>query len=256
MSGRIALFLFPHQDDELAVYGEIERLISDDWIVYVAFLTRNRCNYLDHRRRCESSKVLSHLNVPSINTHYIGLDNKFFDGFLHESLEECYLAVGKVIGQFTEGAQLTVYSPAYEGGHPDHDAAFLVASALLAARLVSVHFSYYLYNDCRNIYPFFSIFTPIQSANVKIVGLSVASRFRYIFYITCYRSQWRTFIGLLPFICIHYLFKGYEVLSENQNFSGLNRPHPGHLYYEKRKFLSFALFSDKAKDFVSRFILL
>ena len=66
-----------------------------------------------------------------------------------------------------------------------------------------------------------------------------------------YKSQFKIWIGLYPFLIIHYFFWGYNFVQPLNNDRSINRPHSGKLLYEVRKFCQFQEFKKKSKNFLN-----
>jgi hypothetical protein len=64
------------------------------------------------------------------------------------------------------------------------------------------------------------------------------ARWRYLRHCLSYPSQRGSWIGLFPFVLLHYLLHGVQSLQPVAPQRLAERPHPGALYYEKRQFYS------------------
>ena len=60
-----------------------------------------------------------------------------------------------------------------------------------------------------------------------------------------YPSQRGSWIGLFPFFLLHYLFDGTQAIQAVSAHRIRERPHKGDLYYEKRRFASWAEVNDR-----------
>ena len=67
---------------------------------------------------------------------------------------------------------------------------------------------------------------------------------------TFYRSQFKIWIGLYPFIIYHYLFKGYNCMLPLNKSKIITKPHKGQLLYELREYCSFKKFNFNTKLFL------
>ena len=70
--------------------------------------------------------------------------------------------------------------------------------------------------------------------------------------VSCFPSQWRSWVGLLPEAAIRYLVLGRQQLRRvsPQEYDGVgppHRPHPGQLFYERRFGTAFESILDQAK---------
>jgi len=250
------IVLLPHQDDEIAIYHELEKIRLLGQPLLIMFLTTNTDLVISRKRINESSMVLKRLGFDDSQIIDIGTVGGFFDGKLCQNIESCFDIIVRVIEKTVSSRSFDFISPGYEGGHPDHDAAYLLASALKKKYPRSRQKSFYLYNNSANLYPFFSIFKPIDKRNIVEEMIPVLRRLFYLNLICKYRTQWTTFLGLMPFIVLFYILKGSQVMTIEERFSSLERPHSGRLYYECRGFMSFDQFVLYCRDFVIRKILL
>ncbi|MBM3765209.1 MAG: PIG-L family deacetylase [Acidobacteria bacterium] len=110
-----------------------------------------------------------------------------------------------------------VYTHAYEGGHPDHD-----ALALALAGLPNVHeFPLYHAHGAEMVPHEF-----IDGAPERTVQLTAAQQVVKRKMLGCFRSQQRVIAG---FPIAHELFRPMRA------YDFANPPHTGQLYYERRK---------------------
>lgn len=70
--------------------------------------------------------------------------------------------------------------------------------------------------------------------------------------VSCFPSQWRSWVGLLPEAAIRFLFLGRQQLRKvsTQECEGVgppHRPHPGQLFYERRFGTAFESLLDQAR---------
>jgi hypothetical protein len=64
------------------------------------------------------------------------------------------------------------------------------------------------------------------------------ARWRHLRHCLSYPSQRTTWLGLFPFVLLHYAIRGEQQLQPVTLARIGQRPHAGRLYYEKRKFFS------------------
>lgn len=241
MSGA-TLFLFAHQDDEVAVFHCIEKELRQGHRVVCGFLTDGSAAAPPRVRNQESLAALSRLGVAGSDVWFIGEAAGIRDLHLHESLDAAYAGLVGAL-QSSLGDIGKIYAPAWEGGHPDHDATHLVArklAASLAQKCPVWQFSIYHGENCPG--PFFKVLSPLKgNGPVFNERIPWRKRWQYLgFVIRFYPSARKTWIGLIPFIAWHYLVNGCQSLQRADNV--LCRPHSGRLYYEKRGFASFEEF--------------
>jgi hypothetical protein len=129
---------------------------------------------------------------------------------------------------------------AWEGGHHDHDALHALAVTLAARRgLLARTWQYSLYQGAGLPGPLFRVLAPLpQNGPVRRWRLSWRERIAFLGYCLSYPSQRVTWIGLFPFVLLHYLLRGVQTLQPVDPARMAARPHAGPLYYEKRRFFT------------------
>ena len=232
-----ALFLFAHQDDE---FGVFQKILDEQRLgrrVFCAYLTDGVFQgKSSSRRNKESTAVLTQLGVNNDDIYFVGLLLSIPDASLPDHLDEAiYWLVNWLTGS---GAVTAIYLPAWEGGHHDHDALHAMG-VMVANERGHLHIvkQYSLYNAYRCIGPFFRIFNPlVANGESEVTKIPWSNRIRFIWYCLSYPSQLVTWIGLFPFVCLHYWFFGTQALQSVSLERIRQRPHTGSLYYENRNF--------------------
>ena len=146
-----------------------------------------------------------------------------------------------------------VYTLAWEGGHPDHDATYVLALALAAARTrLDRVWQVPFYRAADRGPPWFSLFAPLPANGpVDELPLGPGERRLRASMMRFYPSQWRTFAGLGPGIVWNALTT--ETLRRQRGQLGRvwQRPTVGRLLYEQRNGVSFQQFSASASAFLT-----
>jgi LmbE family N-acetylglucosaminyl deacetylase len=128
-----------------------------------------------------------------------------------------------------------IYSPSYEGGHPDHDALHLVAAVVAkGAGAVDDAWHFALYNGFRRTKPFFNVLRQLpSSAPSRYARLSGTQRMSLTLLCRRYPSQRKTWLGLFPgaFVERALLSRESVVRFELERLNA--RPHDGELLYER-----------------------
>jgi hypothetical protein len=244
------IFLFAHQDDETGVFQKIldEQVVGRE-IVCIYATTGVQQEHTSQRRNDESIAVLVRLGVDPGNVHFIGDQLQIADGALLNRLVPAAHWLDHFIAQQSSVTRL--YVPAWEGGHPDHDALHAIGVTISAQRhLLNDTFQYSLYNGFQCFGPMFRTLLPLPS-NGAVISLRVpwANRLRFLHYALCYPSQWVTWLGLFPMMLMHYLLWGTQQLQGVSLTRLTERPHSESLYYERRKFSSYTLVNQKVREF-------
>lgn len=233
----IALFLFAHQDDEFGVFDQIERERRAGRRVLCVYVTDGAATADPARRDAESRAVLAHLGVPSEDIRFIGGQLGIHDCGLHTRVDAFYRWLEAFV--CSSPAIDACFIPAWEGGHPDHDLLHAVAVRLFAARgQLALLRQYALYHGKGCAGPFFRVLSPLaENGPVETRRIAWPDRLRHLRFCLGYPSQWRSWVGLFPFVCLRYLQSGRQQLQQVNPARLARRPHDGVLYYERRAFL-------------------
>ena len=246
------IYLFAHQDDEFGVFIDIYKNIKVNNI-YIFYLTNGDSKKINKsklsKRDRESIKVLTKLGVKKKNIIFLGKKLDIVCNQLYLNLDRVYAELLKNLKKIGRISSLITHS--WEGGHEDHDACNLIArKAALKNKILTNSFEFYLYNSYKTKLIYFRVFNPLTKNGIKIKS-KLLERFLFIYLLFTYKTQFKIWIGLYPFIIFHYLFNGYNFLSKLQKTFKLTKPHKGKLLYEKRKFCKFKDFKMKTKLFIS-----
>jgi LmbE family N-acetylglucosaminyl deacetylase len=238
------LVLLAHHDDEFFLAPLIQDECRAGAELSVVFLTHGSAFGAEARARtAESDHVLSMLGVAPGAVHQLGAELGIFDQGLADQAE---LARATLERRFPAEGFDRVYLMAWEGGHPDHDAAHLIGVSWArpgAAELLE----FPLYNAC-GLLPgrFISMRLIPREGRIRSrpVNESEAEAWRSLS--ASYPSQRQVFESLMPGIQ-HALFARrsceYRELTPRPDYS--QRPHAGPLFYEQRLGLSFEGFCAK-----------
>ncbi|MGN6182224.1 MAG: PIG-L deacetylase family protein [Thermoanaerobaculia bacterium] len=245
-----ALFVFAHQDDEIAAATRIAHLVRSGAEVSVAFLTDGEGR--DARsavRDEESRRVLSALGVDLSHVHFLGSQHRIPDGRLVEHLDRALHLLDECIS----GSVDEVWCLSWEGGHHDHDASHLVALAFAKKRGIANVFEVPLYQGYKLRGPLFQTLKPLAvgapwTGRVITIreGLRTAALCRF------YRSQRKTWIGLLPTALVRLVLGHREWTRRADADRVRQKPHDGVLFYERRFGVSWEEFERHARVFIER----
>ncbi|MBI5815636.1 MAG: PIG-L family deacetylase [Nitrospinae bacterium] len=232
-----ALFFFPHQDDEYGVFQQIADDLQSGHRVCCVYITDGGM-VISERRNAESLAVLKRLGAQRQDVFFAGTELGIPDGGLPEHLET---AAGWIRGWLTGFERVAaIYAPAWEGGHPDHDALHALVAHIARERgMLEIVRQYSLYNSYQLPGPLFRVFLPLpENGQATRTRIPWKNRFRFLRLCLCYPSQAKTWLGLFPCVMFHYLTKGSQLLQPVSAGRIGQRPHEGRLYYEKRSFFT------------------
>jgi hypothetical protein len=232
-----SLFLFAHQDDEFGVFAQIEQELRIGRGICCVYVTDGATNADPDLRDDESRTVLQKLGVPAGDIIFIGRQLGIVDGQLHRHTS----VFSDWLNGYINSSQMfdTCFVPAWEGGHPDHDLVHAIAVELLTTKESRLRvWQYPLYNGRNCLGPFFRLLSPLpENGPVNSFPIGWRDRFRYVRFCLAYPSQWRSWIGLFPFACLHYFCRGIQQLQQVDRARLIQPPHTRLLYYERRGFL-------------------
>lgn len=202
-------------------------------------------------RMRETIRALSLLGVKTSFVHFLGSEHDFHDGALHTQLMAAADALDELFMD-SNGFE-SMYLPAWEAGHQDHDAVHLLGECLAHVRGVSNLRQFPLYHGADLPGPLFRVLSPLpQNGPVDVYRASMIERMQAIRLCLLYRSQWRTWIGLLPFFAWKMLMHG-EFPVQPVNGARLSEPpHSGKPLYERRGALEAKVFFAEANAFLAR----
>lgn len=222
---RPALFVFAHQDDEVAYLCLMKRLVESGREVKVIWVTDGAYSVPAEVRRRESMKTMKMLGVGEEELEFWeypdGRSIRFARDIVHRLAESM---------QGIEPSE--VYTVAFEGGHPDHD--FTHFAAVTAARRRDGPPAVYeapLYNKYGAGYAAFNRFIPAETETLFTPMGRDDVRFK-LRAILNYKSQ--LWIILVPAL----LFGGGKLLGGGEPYREVpawnyrQPPHEGRLFYE------------------------
>lgn len=245
---RVALFVFAHQDDEFAAAPWIHDSISRGDLVYCVFLTDGGSRTSAEVRDCESRSVLRRLNVRLDNIAFLGNDARIPDGKLVERLPQAEALLGRWMQN--RPTPTTIYMPDWEGGHPDHDAAHLVAMSYALGAAIDDLWAFPIYNGYRCMKPFFSTLRSLPGGPHKFITHNIHSGWSWAMLCWSYPSQRRTWIALFPGAFFTRVIMRRDSIRRCDYRRLLNRPHEGKLLYERLFGITYQQFVALSQDFL------
>ena len=238
------LFLFPHQDDE---YFVAPRLARDPSRARCVFLTAGDYHGVGAAvRNAESLRALRRLGIGAGRIVFAGAELHVPDNGLAAHLPAVFEWLSARQARGVEN----VVVPAWEGGHPDHDAACLLGHAL-AARAGGVPVWEFAAYRAHPFVPYgYRVMKPLPGG-VAVDTSRAPDRFAWGTFtlFRCYPSQWKTWLGLLPPLLLNFLAGGRTGLYRAGRRDFGVRPHAGKLYYEYRGWNTFDGFLAQTEEF-------
>lgn len=249
----LTLFVLAHPDDELAFAPLLHRLAHAQRPVRLLYLTDGAAPFASTAlRNAESAAALAWLGIGRSSLWFVGSEFGIADGQLYRHLYPALDAIDQRVPADT--AIAAIYTLAWEGGHPDHDAAHVVAAAFAAARGLDDRLwqvAFYRAAD-RLPAPMFVVGAPLAANGpVQSSPLAPAERRLARRMMRFYRSQWRSLVGLGPFIVWHSLTRRTFTWQAVSYARLAERPTPRPLLYEVRNGVAFDDFRAQSAPFLA-----
>ncbi|HEV7767602.1 MAG TPA: PIG-L family deacetylase [Thermoanaerobaculia bacterium] len=234
------VFVLAHQDDEIAFASRIRLALSRGDRVTCVCLTDGASAVAASIRDEESRRVLESLGAsPLIVAPAHG---RIADGSLPDHLDRALSFLESSVTEVDE-----VVTLAWEGGHQDHDAAFLVAAVFAQRRGVRC-LEMPLYNAqgvTRG--PLFRVMHPVGEGWVSR-PISLREKLATILLTRFYPSQRKTWLGLAPLMLFT---RSHELTRVADLRRAAAPPHSGALLYERRFRYPHARFAEHAARFLN-----
>jgi hypothetical protein len=233
------LYLFAHQDDEFALLKSISLKLNSYEDVLIVYLTDGGYGGIAPAvRNAESIKVLSMIGVTKEQIIFLGETHSLNDGSLHKKFDIAWTALQKLLKNYEPVTSVSTL--AWEGGHQDHDATYAIA-AFIANKYNCLEASSQVaaYNGYNAPWLLFRTLSPLQkNGTIYPVKIPIKQRFKFILLFLNYRSQKKTWLGLLPFVATKIICRGAEYTQPISLARVYESPHKDKLLYEKRGFCS------------------
>ena len=251
-----SLIILAHQDDEIAIYPQIKRLVEQHHQVWVAYLTTGTPDASHSMIRSrESINNLAALGVKECQIRFLGDECAIADKTLCRNLETAASEILQLVQRI--GVLSEIYTLAWEGGHPDHDAAHILGVFLAQQlQLLDNCYQFSLYNGAdlawfRRV----RLFYPLRE-NGRVESYKISWRMRYLGLklALSYHSQVKVLAWLFPLLFMRYLCNGRQNLQGVTLKRILQKPHESRLRYEQNKFYSYPQFRREVDDFISKYL--
>lgn len=221
----------PHPDDEVIGVGGHFAEARDLWILYVTDGAPRNLADAAHNgfsRREDYATARREEAVAALNLAGIAKDHAIHLGVVdQEASFQLGALARRLCGWLRTLAPETILAPAYEGGHPDHDA---VAFAVSAARRIletrgtaAPVLEYTLYHRGEKGLEI-GTFLPPSSGHVERIPLGAESRDLKQRMLACFRTQQRV---------LDAFSLGEECFRTAPEYDFTAPPHEGPLYYEQ-----------------------
>lgn len=223
-----AVFLLAHFDDEYCALPLIRQAQAAGEACRFVYVADYRSAAAAARRMAETRRFLASLGVAAEAVVHAGAGTGAFDGEVIDHLPTA-LAAARLAA---DGASRFVV-PAWEGGHPDHDACAAIA-VILARELGGrpIH-QFGLYNGWRIGRPVYRACWPLPQNGPEIrARLGAGDWLRWLAAVRFFPSQTWNWLGLWPSMFLTFALRGGFAFQALDPARVAERPHAGRLHYE------------------------
>lgn len=255
-----ALFLFAHHDDEIFISVTMRQLARAGGPVLAAWLTRGGLH--GERRQSESQQAMELLGVEQKNMFFFRLpDNRLLD-----YLEDI---IARLIMLMERRRPASVFVPAFEGGHQDHDTVQLATAAairrlqsagscaqapLYSQPRVAALYEFPIYHRFGARILCVGEFLPEAASPVLRTPLKLSDRLLKQKLARIYKSQRPVLYPVLGLkgspMMLHRHGEPYRPVPLDRNYE--RPPHPGRLTYECFTRWRFEKFAERAAGVVNQ----
>jgi len=201
------LVILAHIDDEFAlspIIKKITKINSDNIKILFCAERLNDSLRIRNKRRSESLSSLSLLGCKVSNIYY--LNNYFLidDLTLYKSFSDIY----SYLKEFKKSFDFKqIFTLNFEGGHPDHDSLALLIDKFSTNYSINKFF-FPAYNNRKSFGIPLSLFRPLRSQEFffSSIDFNFFCWKESILIAFIYKTEWKAFIKLLPFILYNYFF--------------------------------------------------
>ncbi len=191
------IYFLPHFDDEIFIIPKINRDRINKNTQFFFFFMNSTMRFQ------ESLLFLNKLKISKENVICLGDKLDSPDGSLIDYLESFYLEIAARFDNSEE--KIEIVSPAFEGGHNDHDAIAMLAQALGKKWKCQV-FEFYLYHGYGTRGKFYRVSSPVNFVKLKKIKYQMNDWLLLLQVPFIFKSQPKALLGLWPFLVLKSLF--------------------------------------------------
>lgn len=201
----------------------------------------------------ESLAVLGRLGVLPHAIDFLGGRHGIKDGTLVRHLDLSLMLLNTHAGSASVDQ---IFCLAWEGGHPDHDAAHLVALAFARERqLLDRIWQFPLYHGKGMPRGLFRVMSRLDRSGYIERRIPARDAARIVRLPFLYRSQHATWVGLFPEAFAKLALLRREIMRAATAEAVRQRPHAGTLFYERRYGIGYDSWRTLAEPFIRRRVL-
>ncbi len=249
-------FVFCHQDDEMGIFNKIKTSIKQKKNVFIFFLTSGYDKKISKnkisKRDNESINVLQRIGVKKKNIFFIGRKNNIRIYELYNSLKIAYNSLRFIINKLK--GNIIIYTHSWEGGNEDHDACHSIVQKLFQKnKKIKKCYQFSLYHGKNTFWNFFKV-QDLFLENGKIINdnISLKDKVEFLNYLFYYKTQYKVWIGLYPFILFNLFSNNYGKVQIINKKIKLKKPHSKKLLYERMRKNNYSNIINKINLFLSK----
>ena len=230
---KTALFILAHTDDEILALHLIRHEFSRYVFVYLTNGTPKDVRFTSQIRNNENLRALKMLDI-NFELHHFGTQHKINDGQLAREFTE--IEFSKLLQLVNNLHVNLLISTDFEGGHQDHDAAYLIA-AKIGKKLQLPLVAFPAYRASGKYLPSFRVMHPKNLKHTKLRMHSMENRWELttlaLSLMREYKTQFKTWVGLgIPVLKNYALSTLFSIEAEVEVMDAKYSTRP---YFEIRK---------------------
>lgn len=224
------VYVLAHFDDEYCALPLIRRAAAAGREQRFVHVVDYRDPKMAARRHRETLAFLAREGIPASAQIHLGADTGWWDGELWRHAGPAYEALKAAI----PGPIERVVTPAWEGGHPDHDICAALGVKLAAERSAAAIDQVGLYQGKGLPWILYRASTPLaENGPIHELRLSAGEWAHWLAAVGAFPSQVKAWSGLLPGMMMTFARQGaFRYQSLDPQRIG-QRPHEGGLLYER-----------------------
>ena len=249
------LFILCHQDDEMGIFNKIKKNLKQKKNVFIFFMTsvynKNISKNKISQRDIESINVLHKMGVKKENIFFIGRKKNIKIYQLYLNLQIAYNNLLYVIKKIK--GNIIIFTHSWEGGNEDHDACHSIVKKLFQNNnKIKRCYQFSLYHGKNTFWNFFKVQDLFHENGVIIKdNISFSDRLEFLNYLFYYKTQYKVWIGLYPFIFFNLIFNNYGKVQIIDKKKLLKKPHSKKLLYERMRNNNYSNIINKINLFLS-----
>jgi LmbE family N-acetylglucosaminyl deacetylase len=225
------VYILAHYDDEYCALPLIWQAAREGFAQRFIYLADYHDAAMGERRLAETRTFLRRQGVAASAVIPLGLRSGAFDKSLHRCVDQIFPRLRQAIAE--AGPVTRLVTPAWEGGHMDHDACAFMAVRLGAELGAPPIRQFTLYNGPRLPGPLLRGGAPLAENGPRTrMRLSPAEWLRWMAGVRAFPSQLYAWSGIWPAMFAGMAQRGFGWQALNAERVQA-RPHSGQLFYER-----------------------